>query len=120
MLRRYNIAEERQHCELHSVCRYAWWEESGCFKPNEDATETFSIVIPPPNVTGSLHIGHALTLAVEVSLVLLCLPPWLLEALLCCLLTYAVCTCSGAKCQSQCLSDVKFTEISSCLCRTQW
>ena len=38
---------------------YAMWEQSGAFAPN-DAGEAFSIVIPPPNVTGSLHIGHAL------------------------------------------------------------
>ena len=40
---------------------YAAWEESGAFAPSSDpAAEPFSIVIPPPNVTGSLHIGHAL------------------------------------------------------------
>ncbi len=38
---------------------YAMWEQSGVFAPT-DAGEAFSIVIPPPNVTGSLHIGHAL------------------------------------------------------------
>ena len=38
---------------------YKKWEDSGAFAPT-DAGETFSIVIPPPNVTGSLHIGHAL------------------------------------------------------------
>ena len=38
---------------------YKMWEDSGVFAPS-DAKETFSIVIPPPNVTGSLHIGHAL------------------------------------------------------------
>ena len=42
---------------------YKRWEESGCFAPeineNENA-ETYSIVIPPPNVTGNLHMGHAL------------------------------------------------------------
>jgi valyl-tRNA synthetase len=42
---------------------YKRWEESGCFAPeineNPDA-EKYSIVIPPPNVTGSLHMGHAL------------------------------------------------------------
>jgi valyl-tRNA synthetase len=40
---------------------YAQWEASGAFKPGRrpDA-EAFSIVIPPPNVTGRLHIGHAL------------------------------------------------------------
>ncbi|QGZ94891.1 valine--tRNA ligase [Terricaulis silvestris] len=37
------------------------WEQSGAFKPkNDPKAETFCIVIPPPNVTGSLHIGHAL------------------------------------------------------------
>ncbi|MGD9980960.1 MAG: valine--tRNA ligase [Hyphomonadaceae bacterium] len=37
------------------------WEESGAFRPIADPkAEPFCIVIPPPNVTGSLHIGHAL------------------------------------------------------------
>lgn len=41
---------------------YSWWEESGFFKPSMDSTKPpFVIVIPPPNVTGSLHLGHALT-----------------------------------------------------------
>jgi valyl-tRNA synthetase len=40
---------------------YAQWEASGAFSPTDDpSAEPFSIVIPPPNVTGSLHIGHAL------------------------------------------------------------
>ncbi|GGL25345.1 valine--tRNA ligase [Caulobacter rhizosphaerae] len=40
---------------------YAAWEASGAFKPSEaPGAEAFTIVIPPPNVTGSLHIGHAL------------------------------------------------------------
>ena len=38
---------------------YQAWEESGVFAPREEG-EPFSIVIPPPNVTGSLHMGHAL------------------------------------------------------------
>lgn len=40
---------------------YPEWEKSGAFQcqPEEDA-ETFTIMMPPPNVTGSLHIGHAL------------------------------------------------------------
>ncbi len=40
---------------------YKRWEENGYFKPSDDRTKTpFSIVIPPPNVTGKLHMGHAL------------------------------------------------------------
>jgi valyl-tRNA synthetase len=40
---------------------YALWQKSGAFKPgHRPNAEPFSIVIPPPNVTGRLHIGHAL------------------------------------------------------------
>ena len=40
---------------------YARWEASGVFAPRDEAdAATFSMVIPPPNVTGSLHLGHAL------------------------------------------------------------
>jgi valyl-tRNA synthetase len=42
---------------------YRKWETSGLFTPASHATGIpFSIILPPPNVTGSLHIGHALTL----------------------------------------------------------
>ncbi|WP_170005506.1 valine--tRNA ligase [Pseudopontixanthobacter vadosimaris] len=39
---------------------YAHWEENGLFRPARADAEPFTIVNPPPNVTGSLHIGHAL------------------------------------------------------------
>jgi valyl-tRNA synthetase len=39
---------------------YAHWEANGLFRPERPEAEPFTIVIPPPNVTGSLHIGHAL------------------------------------------------------------
>ncbi|MEC8180269.1 MAG: valine--tRNA ligase, partial [Pseudomonadota bacterium] len=39
---------------------YAHWEQNGCFRPERPDAEAFTIVNPPPNVTGSLHIGHAL------------------------------------------------------------
>ncbi|KIN60329.1 Valyl-tRNA synthetase [Sulfitobacter noctilucae] len=40
---------------------YAAWEKAGCFSAGANASrpETFSIMIPPPNVTGVLHMGHA-------------------------------------------------------------
>ncbi|WP_114787809.1 valine--tRNA ligase [Vibrio tetraodonis] len=39
---------------------YQAWEEKGYFKPHGDTTkDAYSIMIPPPNVTGSLHMGHA-------------------------------------------------------------
>jgi valyl-tRNA synthetase len=42
---------------------YDFWEKNNLFKPNSKKTnkkKTFSIVIPPPNITGKLHMGHAL------------------------------------------------------------
>jgi len=45
---------------------YAWWETNGRFRPRPDASQKpFVISMPPPNVTGELHLGHALTIAVE-------------------------------------------------------
>ena len=47
---------------------YAAWEASGLFNPDNlpgDRPEAFSIVLPPPNVTGTLHMGHAVMLAIE-------------------------------------------------------
>jgi len=45
---------------------YQWWEEQGWFKPevHPDA-EPFVISIPPPNVTGELHLGHAMFVSLE-------------------------------------------------------
>ena len=45
-----------------------WWEESGYYVASSDPDDKrpkFSICLPPPNVTGSLHLGHALTVAVQ-------------------------------------------------------
>ncbi|XP_065918403.1 valine--tRNA ligase-like [Dysidea avara] len=52
---------------------YPWWEKQGFFKPEYGRTSVgdpnpngiFMMCIPPPNVTGSLHLGHALTNSVE-------------------------------------------------------
>src|SRR5919108_6482139 len=45
---------------------YDWWEKNGYFKPKIDPKKRpFVISIPPPNVTGELHHGHAMFLAFE-------------------------------------------------------
>jgi valyl-tRNA synthetase len=44
---------------------YSRWEEEGLFRPERPEAEPFTIVIPPPNVTGSLHIGHALDVTLQ-------------------------------------------------------
>ncbi|MEK7458885.1 MAG: valine--tRNA ligase [Patescibacteria group bacterium] len=51
---------------------YKKWLDSGYFAPENlpgDRTEPFSIVLPPPNVTGTLHMGHATMLAIEDAMV---------------------------------------------------
>ncbi|KAK2983446.1 hypothetical protein RJ640_003829 [Escallonia rubra] len=47
------------------------WESQGYFKPNFDrGTDPFVISMPPPNVTGSLHMGHAMFVTLEVGEIL--------------------------------------------------
>jgi valyl-tRNA synthetase len=49
---------------------YRFWEEGGYFKPRPNpARKPFVISMPPPNVTGALHLGHAITATVEDSLI---------------------------------------------------
>ncbi|WP_066651286.1 valine--tRNA ligase, partial [Sphingomonas sp. CCH10-B3] len=48
---------------------YAHWEGRGLFRPDRPGAEPWTIVNPPPNVTGSLHIGHALDNALQDILV---------------------------------------------------
>ncbi len=57
----------------HEQRLYRWWEEQGYFKPETAVREgraapdgpRFCITMPPPNVTGILHLGHAMTAALE-------------------------------------------------------
>ena len=63
----YNIRAVESHWD-------SWWEAQGLYRPLSDAepdtaAEKFVIVIPPPNVTGTLHLGHALTCSVEDAIV---------------------------------------------------
>jgi len=48
---------------------YNYWEKNNFFKPRKNKKKHFSIVIPPPNVTGSLHMGHALNNSLQDLLV---------------------------------------------------
>lgn len=62
------------------AAHYAWWDKQGFFQPQyqEDGSPlprgTFSMAFPPPNVTGNLHIGHALTVAIQDALIRWCVP----------------------------------------------
>src|SRR3954466_13713328 len=44
---------------------YAHWESCGLFRPDRNDRQPWTIVMPPPNVTGSLHIGHALDITLQ-------------------------------------------------------
>lgn len=49
---------------------YQIWEEKGAFSAHPESSKTpFTIMIPPPNVTGTLHMGHALTMTLQDTLV---------------------------------------------------
>ncbi|MCC7440398.1 MAG: valine--tRNA ligase [Bdellovibrionales bacterium] len=51
---------------------YEFWEKSGCFDAADESApgqKSFCIMIPPPNVTGHLHMGHALTNAIQDTLI---------------------------------------------------
>lgn len=54
---------------------YSWWEKQKYFHPSAEkivadpTTPKFTMVIPPPNVTGALHLGHALMLSIEDSII---------------------------------------------------
>ncbi|MCB0039349.1 MAG: class I tRNA ligase family protein, partial [Caldilinea sp.] len=56
---------------------YDWWEHNGFFRPEQQvasgladpARKPFVISMPPPNVTGALHLGHAITSSIEDMLI---------------------------------------------------
>src|SRR4051794_6582449 len=49
---------------------YDWWESQGYFTPAIDRSkQPFTIIAPPPNVTGELHLGHGLTIAIEDTMI---------------------------------------------------
>ena len=60
-----DLSKAYEHVEIEKRW-YPVWEEAGYFKADDESeAEPFCLMIPPPNVTGSLHIGHALTLTIE-------------------------------------------------------
>ena len=60
-------AYDPQQVEAHW---YARWEAAGVFRPEQNpGGPPYCIVIPPPNVTGSLHMGHALNMAIQDALI---------------------------------------------------
>ena len=60
------MENDRYHPEKIESYWYAQWEETGCFYvDNSKEAKPYVIAIPPPNVTGHLHIGHALNNTIQ-------------------------------------------------------
>ncbi len=65
MSNRLNLAKAYEHADVEKQW-YPVWVERGYFEAEDSSDKPpYCIVIPPPNVTGSLHIGHALTVTIE-------------------------------------------------------
>lgn len=62
------IASKYNPAEVESKW-YQYWLEHGCFKSKPDGREPYTVVIPPPNVTGVLHMGHMLNNTIQDILV---------------------------------------------------
>ena len=55
---RFMLDKKYNHLEVEKG-KYENWKEKGYFKAGDKSKDAFCIVIPPPNVTGKLHLGHA-------------------------------------------------------------
>jgi valyl-tRNA synthetase len=69
-LRRRAVASNRDLAKnfdpAEEEALYRWWEQSGLFRPEaSNGEKTFTMVMPPPNVTGKLHMGHAMFVTIQ-------------------------------------------------------
>ncbi len=60
-MKRIDAIDKTFEPQKHETALYHSWEQAGLFQPNADTEQaSYTIVIPPPNITGELHMGHAL------------------------------------------------------------
>src|SRR5690554_6752295 len=61
------MSELSKHYEAGAIETkwYEAWEQNGVFESSQDEREPYTIVIPPPNVTGVLHMGHMLNNSIQ-------------------------------------------------------
>jgi len=64
-----DVLDKSYNPQLYENKIYTTWEKSGYFNPDNlnlpDSAPTYTIVLPPPNITDKLHLGHASTVAIE-------------------------------------------------------
>ena len=58
------LDKKYNHLEVEKD-KYENWKNKGYFKANDQTKPAYCIVIPPPNVTGKLHLGHAYDTAIQ-------------------------------------------------------
>ena len=63
------MMEKRYDSKAAEAKWYPFWEQNGCFHDEPGKGTPYSVVIPPPNVTGILHMGHALNQTIQDILV---------------------------------------------------
>ncbi len=63
------MMDKRYDAKAAEAKWYPWWENHGCFHADAGSGKPYSVVIPPPNVTGILHMGHALNQTIQDILV---------------------------------------------------
>ena len=62
------INDKYNHIDVEKN-KYEYWLEKKLFSPNNQSNETFTVILPPPNVTGKLHLGHAWDVSLQDLLV---------------------------------------------------
>lgn len=62
------INDKYNHIDVEKD-KYEYWLEKKLFSPNNQSNETFTVILPPPNVTGKLHLGHAWDVSLQDLLV---------------------------------------------------
>lgn len=63
-----NLSNKYNHIDVEKN-KYDFWLENKLFSPNNNVKETFCVILPPPNVTGKLHLGHAWDVSLQDVLV---------------------------------------------------
>ena len=63
------MLEKKYDHKLTEENKYDKWKEKGYFKSGDKSKEPFCIVLPPPNVTGKLHLGHALDVSIQDAII---------------------------------------------------
>ncbi|XP_014294577.1 valine--tRNA ligase isoform X2 [Halyomorpha halys] len=64
LLENFRVTHNGYKPNLYEDGYYSQWNEKGLFKPHRN-DQIYSVLLPPPNVTGTLHLGHALTISVQ-------------------------------------------------------